>query len=135
MDRLTREQRSALMSKVKSKHTSIELFVRKQLWSAGFRYRLHVKKLPGTPDLVFKGRKKVIFVHGCFWHGHPCRRLPKTRVAFWEEKIARNVSRDEENIKKLTSLGWSILVVWECELRDPNFINNVARFINEPSHT
>jgi DNA mismatch endonuclease (patch repair protein) len=109
------------MSRVGSKDTTPELAVRKLLFSMGFRYRLHDKRLPGTPDIVFSGRRKVILVNGCFWHGHQeCRlgRLPKSRVDFWEAKISRNRERDRENDRRLHDLGWRPLTVWQCELRN-----------------
>lgn len=88
----------------------------------GYRYRLNVKRLPGSPDLVFPGRRKVIFVHGCFWHGHPhCSksRLPKTNIPYWEEKIRMNRARDERVAAELARDGWGVLVIWQCEQRDP----------------
>lgn len=118
MDTLSVEKRSALMSKVRGKNTIPELKVRQYLWRLGFRYRLHRKDLPGSPDLVFPSKWKVVFVHGCFWHGHICRidKLPKTRTDFWKAKISRNAERDRANIKKLKSLGWKAFEIWECEL-------------------
>jgi DNA mismatch endonuclease (patch repair protein) len=98
-----------------------ELAIRRLIFGLGYRYRLHDKQLPGTPDLVFPGRLKVVFVNGCFWHGHDdCRyaRLPKTRVRFWRAKIERNRSRDLENIEMLNAGGWQTLTIWQCELRD-----------------
>lgn len=109
------------MSQVGSKNTKPELVVRRLVFSMGYRYRLHCKTLPGTPDLVFHGRKKIIFVNGCFWHGHSdCRygRLPKSRIAFWQAKIDRNRERDAENIAKLQTTGWRVLTVWGCELKE-----------------
>lgn len=122
MDRLTPARRSWLMSRAGSKDTKPELVVRRLVFAMGYRYRLHAKRLPGSPDLVFPGRKKVIFVNGCFWHGHPgCRygRLPKSRVEFWSLKIDRNRERDRENIASLEADGWRVLTVWQCELREP----------------
>lgn len=121
MDRLTPDRRSWLMSRVSSKNTKPEIAVRRLVFAMGYRYRLHSKHLPGCPDLVFPGRKKVIFVNGCFWHGHPgCRygRLPKSRVEFWQAKIDRNRERDRENIASLEAEGWRALTVWQCELRE-----------------
>lgn len=94
------------------------MVVRRALHSRGWRYRLHRKSLPGSPDIVFPGRRKVIFVHGCFWHGHACRkgRLPTSNVEFWSEKIERNQERDARAIDDLSSIGWRSLVIWECEL-------------------
>lgn len=119
MDNLTPEQRSTQMSKVRSTNTKPELLVRRLVFGLKYRYRLHQKNLPGKPDLVFKARKKVIFVHGCFWHGHKCPlgRIPKSRVDFWSDKIAKNSSRDQQNIAKLKELGWESFIIWECELK------------------
>ena len=114
-------ERSALMARVGQKNTKPELIVRKLLHGLGYRYRLHRKNLPGTPDICFPTRKKVIFVHGCFWHRHEgCRRTttPKTRTDFWEEKFRQNVARDQRKIDDLHQLGWNSLVVWECETED-----------------
>lgn len=121
MDRLSVEQRSRLMSRVKGKNTAPELVVRRLVFGMGYRYRLHLKNLPGRPDLAFPGRKKVIFVNGCFWHGHTgCRygQLPKTRLEYWQDKIERNKKRDEENIYSLETNGWQVLTIWQCELRN-----------------
>ncbi|WP_137156484.1 very short patch repair endonuclease [Rhizobium sp. FKL33] len=117
----TPEQRSAVMRRVKSKNTAPELKLRKLLTSLGYRYRLHRADLPGKPDLVFPGRRKLIFVHGCFWHGHDCprgARAPKSNADYWQAKIARNRARDAANLDALTSAGWQVLTVWECELKD-----------------
>lgn len=114
-------ERSALMARVGQKNTKPELIVRKLLHGLGYRYRLHRKDLPGTPDICFISRKKAIFVHGCFWHRHEgCRRTttPKTRTGFWEEKFRQNVARDHRKIDDLRKLGWNALVVWECETED-----------------
>ena len=108
------------ISMVRSKDTKPEVVVRKMLHAQGYRYRLHRSDLPGSPDLVFPARKKIIFVNGCFWHGHSCKngaRMPKKNTEYWEPKIARNVERDSTNLRELTSLGWEVLTVWECELR------------------
>jgi DNA mismatch endonuclease (patch repair protein) len=121
MDRATSAERSAQMSLVKSKNTGPELVVRKLAHSLGYRYRLHGARLPGKPDLVFAKRKKVVFVHGCFWHRHVgCRRAttPATNLDYWLPKFERTVERDQQNIDGLSSLGWSSLVVWECELKN-----------------
>lgn len=120
MDKHSKEVRSYNMSKIKSKDTKPELLVRKYLFSKGFRYRLHNKKLPGTPDLVLPKYKTAIFINGCFWHGHNnCKYfvIPKTRTEWWLEKISRNIERDTENKKILTELGWKIMEIWECELK------------------
>ena len=110
------------MAKVHSKNTTPELKLRTLIWSLGFRgYRVHYKKLPGKPDIVFIGKKKVIFVHGCFWHGHDCRagkNVPKSNLEYWIPKLERNKTRDKRNIRELKTLGWDVLVIWECELKD-----------------
>jgi len=104
---------------VKSKNTVPEVILRKHLWCVGLRYRLYYPKLPGKPDIVFLGKKVVIFVHGCYWHRHDCGRafLPKTNSDFWQSKFLRNIQRDEENCRLLASMGWTVLILWECEIR------------------
>ena len=121
MDRLNQHQRSLLMRRIGSKDTKPELFVRRLLHRMGYRYRLHANSLPGTPDIVFPSRVKVIFVHGCFWHQHPgCRDayIPNSRVEYWLPKLERNRQRDKENQTNLMALGWKVLIVWECQLAD-----------------
>lgn len=115
------------MSKIKGKNTTPELAVRKLVYSLGYRYRLHGKNLPGKPDLVFKGKKKVIFVHGCFWHAHDCEkgRLPKTNLEYWLPKLQANKKRDIEINAKLISQGWKILTIWECQIRDERGLTKV----------
>lgn len=116
--------RRRIMRAVKSTNTAPEIFLRRQVHAMGFRYRLHCKDLPGTPDLVFSRLHKVIWVNGCFWHGHECARgarLPKTNVAYWRAKIARNRSRDAASTAAIKLLGWQPLTLWECDL------NNEAR--------
>src|SRR5690348_7340679 len=113
-------KRSALMSRVRSKNTTPELLIRKQIWHAGFRYSLHSARLPGKPDIVLPKWNAAVFVHGCFWHRHsdcPYFRLPKTRTAFWDEKLARNRARDDAAIAALVTHGWRVAVVWECAVR------------------
>jgi DNA mismatch endonuclease (patch repair protein) len=109
------------MRAVGTKNTGPELQLRKLLHNAGYRFRLHKKELPGRPDLVFPGRRKVIFVHGCFWHGHRCSkgRAPKSKTDYWAPKLAANQARDARNISDLNQLGWDALVVWQCELKEP----------------
>jgi len=111
--------RSRMMSGIRGKNTRPELVIRKGLFARGFRYRLHVSKLPGKPDLVFPKYKAVVFVHGCFWHGHDCPlfKWPSTRPEFWKKKITRNKEIDGINIKKLKKAGWRVFVVWECALK------------------
>lgn len=114
------EERSAQMRLVRSTDTKPEVTVRKMLFRAGFRYRLHARSLPGCPDIVFPRWKKAIFVHGCFWHRHTgCRlaRLPKSRLSYWEPKLEGNAVRDQGNLDELRRCGWDVLVVWECEVR------------------
>jgi DNA mismatch endonuclease (patch repair protein) len=109
------------MRAVRARDTAPELAVRRMAHGLGYRFRLHRADLPGRPDLVFPGRRKAIFVHGCFWHGHDCprgARAPKTNEEYWRGKIARNVARDAASLLALDALGWSGLVIWECELRD-----------------
>lgn len=117
-------QRSYNMSRIKGKNTTPEEIIRKLLWRYGYRYRLHSKDLPGKPDIVFPGRKKVLFVHGCFWHRHNCRyfKWPKTNAEFWKKKIGDNVTRDNRNYGLLAESGWSALVIWECETKTRDFV-------------
>lgn len=120
MDKLTKEQRHRCMSAIRSKNTKPELLVRKFLFSRGFRYRLNHPRLPGHPDLVLRKYRTVIFVNGCFWHGHEgCRYyvLPKSNVNFWQAKVERNRARDAEERHKLTAMGWHCITVWECQLK------------------
>ena len=120
-DVFTAAERSAVMRKVPGKNSSAEMRVRRLLTRMGLRYRLHRKDLPGSPDVVFPGRKMALFVHGCFWHGHDCRRgarAPKANAEYWTAKIARNVARDARNLDGLAERGWRPVVVWECELKD-----------------
>ena len=119
------EQRSKIMRTVKSCHTKPEMTVRRLLHRMGFRYRLHRQSLPGKPDIVFGPRRKVVFVHGCFWHGHDCKRgnrMPTANAEYWKTKIARNVERHAEHLDSLNALGWSALTLWECELKDESAI-------------
>ncbi len=121
MDKVSPEKRSLIMAAVRSKNTSTELRVRRLVHGMGYRFRLHKKSLPGCPDLVFPSRRKVIFVHGCFWHRHArCRysTTPKTRVDFWKEKFEKNVARDRRIRGELKKLGWDVLQIWQCELSD-----------------
>ena len=120
MDKVNKEKRSEIMSKIKAIDTSIEIIVRKYLFLKGFRYRKNDRRYPGTPDIVLPKHKTIIFVNGCFWHGHEgCKhyRLPKSNTEFWEEKIEKNRVRDKANIGKLKDKGWKVIVVWECELK------------------
>ena len=124
------EKRSWVMSRVRGRETSPEIKVRSLTHKLGYRFRLHRKNLPGKPDLVFPFRKKVIFVHGCFWHGHDCprgQRTPKTNTGYWVEKIRKNIERDAKSQSELQSLGWSVLVIWECEIKN---LDKIACKIN-----
>ena len=121
VDSIDQATRSVVMARIRGKNTQPELIVRKLLFAVGYRYRLHVRNLPGSPDLVFPSRKKAIFVHGCFWHLHDnCNqaRMPKSRVEFWSEKLNGNRARDERTCAALVQAGWQVCVVWECELRN-----------------
>lgn len=120
-DRLEPTARSALMARVRQRNTTPELLVRRLLFSRGWRYRLHAKGLPGTPDIVFPRLHAAIFVHGCFWHGHPgcaLATIPKTRTEFWNQKVESNRKRDAGVVEKLRGQGWSVLTVWQCEIKD-----------------
>jgi DNA mismatch endonuclease, patch repair protein len=131
-DTLTREQRSRCMSLIRSKDTKPEWVVRRLLHRLGFRYRLHVESLPGTPDLIFPTRRKAIFVSGCFWHAHKCgrRSLPKTRRAYWTMRLNRNMKRDQAARRDLKRLGWSVLTVWECQLKGTDQLTKrLVRFL------
>lgn len=130
MDKLTKEQRHRCMSAIKGKNTKPELLVRKFLFSRGFRYRLNHPRLPGHPDIVLRKYRTVIFVNGCFWHGHKnCRYfvIPKTRTEWWLDKINRNIDRDQANILALKKSGWRVITIWECQLkpaiRDDTLLN------------
>jgi DNA mismatch endonuclease (patch repair protein) len=132
-DNLTAEQRKRNMTAIKSRHTKPEIIVRSIIHRLGFRFRLHDKKLPGKPDIVLKRHKKIILVHGCFWHIHDCKRgnvTPKTNVEYWQNKRFRNVERDKENLKIYKKQGWKVLVIWECQLKGLNKLKNrLKRFL------
>lgn len=136
-DKLTPAARSANMSRIRSKNTKPELAVRRLLSKLGYRYRLHRRDLPGKPDLVFSARRKVVLVHGCFWHGHdaddcPDRRAVKSNTAYWGSKIEGNIARDQRNSIELSRLGWSSLTLWECELRNETTVaNRLTAFLGE----
>lgn len=137
MDTRTPEQRRRIMRAVKSKDTGPELIVRRLLYSLGYRYRLHRKGLPGSPDIVFVGRKKAIFVHGCFWHGHGCvkGRLPKSKLNYWQPKLEQNINRDRTKIEQIESLGWQSLIIWQCEMKDLVVLRNQLRiFLDGPEN-
>jgi DNA mismatch endonuclease (patch repair protein) len=121
-DTFKRARRSEIMRNIRPKNTSTELAVRRMVHRMGCRFRLHVNELPGTPDLVFPSRKKIILVNGCFWHCHKgCKkaRVPKSNVEFWRSKFLKNQQRDRVNCSALRKLGWKVFIVWQCELRNP----------------
>lgn len=120
MDKVDKATRSTTMRAVKSKNTLPEMRVRHLLYRAGYRYRLHRADLPGKPDIVFPGLRKIIFLHGCFWHGHDCRPKirPASNINYWMPKIEGNKARDARNIAALRETGWQVLVLWECQLKD-----------------
>lgn len=127
-DVFLKSKRSWIMSRVRGKDTSPELIVRSLIHKLGYRFRLHRKDLPGKPDIVFPSRRKAIFVHGCFWHGHECyrgSRTPKTNNVYWKEKIERNVRRDKARQRELDLLGWRTLIIWECQIKDVNAIHSI----------
>lgn len=132
-DTLTPAQRSERMSRVRGKNTEPELLVRRVVHQLGFRFRLHCAALPGKPDLVFPRLKRVVFVHGCFWHGHAgCGRIPKSRLDFWGPKLQANKRRDSRNRRVLTRLGWRSLVVWECQLKNlPRVGRGIVKFLRQ----
>jgi DNA mismatch endonuclease (patch repair protein) len=133
-DVVTAETRSRMMSGIRGKDTKPEMTVRKALFAAGFRFRLHRRDLPGAPDVVMPGRRVVVFVHGCFWHRHDGCRLaavPSTRMEFWKAKMDGNVLRDRRNVERLRSLGWRVLVVWECALRDRGTLDGLPGILAE----
>lgn len=129
MDALAISER---MRRVASKDTKPELFVRRLVFSMGYRYRLHTRKLPGAPDLVFPSRRKVIFIHGCFWHRHRgCRRatFPATNVDAWRTKFDATIKRDKRNRRRLTSSGWQYQVIWECSLKETDLADRIRDFL------
>lgn len=137
-DIFSTEQRSHIMRQIKGKGTKPEITVRKYLFSRGFRYRVNVRRLPGSPDIVLRKYHTVIFIHGCFWHGHEgCRPAsrPKTNSEFWEHKITRNKSRDAETREKLKAMGWNTIVVWECQLSKTYIreqtLNSIVQVLDE----
>ena len=134
-DQFTPAERSRVMRCVKSGDTKPEMVVRRIVHGLGYRYRLHCRELPGQPDLVLPRLRKAIFVHGCFWHRHSCdagQSTPASRTDYWQTKFARNVARDRSNLRKLRQVGWSVLVVWECQTRRLNrdaLERRLARFL------
>lgn len=129
VDRFSKEQRSSIMSKIKSQDTRIEKLVRNWLFSYGYRYRKNDRRLPGTPDIVIPKYKTVIFIHGCFWHKHEkCRysNIPKTRTEFWMNKFNRNIERDKKKVALLEAMGWNVIVIWECELKYDSYLRLIS---------
>lgn len=138
VDTRTKEQRRRIMQAVRGKDTRPEWIVRRMLHAAGYRYRLHVRGLPGTPDIVFPGRRKAVFVHGCFWHGHGCKigQPPKSRLDYWGAKLDANRKRDAAKQEALTDLGWDVLVVWQCEIADTQALAlRLWTFLGAPKNT
>jgi len=135
-DTITRKRRSEIMSNIRAKGMKPEMIVRRLVHSMGYRYRLHRKDLPGKPDLVFPGRRKVIFVHGCFWHQHDdpaCKiaRVPQSNRDYWIPKLERNAARDAQHQAELRARGWDALVIWECELKDEEALRSkLIRFLD-----
>lgn len=142
VDSLTPEQRSAQMSRIRGSNTKLEVLVRKGLHARGLRYRLGGAKLPGRPDIVLPKYRTVVFVHGCFWHGHDCPlyRLPKTRPEFWADKIGKNRTRDQRVTSELEAMRWRVLTVWECSLRgktateQASFLDRLAETLRQTAH-
>lgn len=133
-DPLTKAERSERMSRIRNADTKPEMIVRRMVHGMGYRYNLHARDVPGNPDLVFRARKKIIFVHGCFWHQHGCShyRQPRTKLGFWQPKLARNKARDEEVRKMLRRQGWKSMTVWECQLRSTReLMSRIRRFLEK----
>ena len=128
MDIYSKEQRSKLMSCVRTQNTKPEVLVRKALHGMGFRFRLHNKSMPGRPDIVLSRYRTVVFVNGCFWHGHDCSKgttLPKTNALFWKEKLKANVERDKKKTRELEEQGWRVVVVWECQTKSSEYLRTI----------
>ena len=129
------------MSNISGKETKPEILVRKFLFGKGFRYRKNVKKMPGTPDIVLPKYNTIVFIHGCFWHGHdkcPKGALPTTNAKFWKQKISRNIARDKSNKEKLLDLGWRVIIIWQCEIKNKNIalkrLNHLVHQIKSPDY-
>ena len=138
MDVFSREKRSKIMSRVGGKNTKPEVIVRSLLHNMGYRFRLHRKDLPGKPDITLPKYKKIIFVHGCFWHGHkncPRSKRPTTNESFWNEKLDKNIARDKLNIDNLIEAGWDVFVIWTCEVKDLDKLKNkLLSFLENTPH-
>lgn len=137
-DTLTQDERSRLMAKVRGKDTGPERMVRSLLQRAGYRFRLHVSELPGTPDIVLPRLRAVVLVHGCFWHRHKgCKEAttPKTHRKYWADKFARNIANDRKHSRELRRLGWRVIVIWECHLKHPDRVQSrLQRLLKSPGH-
>ena len=136
-DILTPLERSVLMGRIRGVDTKPELFVRRALHALGYRFRVHVRSLPGMPDVVFSRRRKAVFVHGCFWYRHGCRKTytPKSRKRFWQAKFAANIARDRRAQERLARDGWQVFVAWECETEaDDALLDRMAAFLGPPAH-
>lgn len=136
MDTRSSDQRSRIMRAVGQKHTGPELIVRRLLHANGYRFRLHRRDLPGSPDLAFPGRRKALFVHGCFWHGHDCPKgqLPKSRPEYWVPKIDANKARDARKEAELRALGWEVATIWQCQTKDgPFLLDRLRSFLDQAS--
>ena len=134
MDVFSKSKRSDIMSKVSGKDTKPEVLVRKFLFSKGFRYRKNVKDLQGKPDIVLPKYKTIIFVHGCFWHGHEnceAAKLPASNIEYWTKKVTSNITRDSQNIQSLKKTGWNVIIIWECELKVKNREKRLDSLVNE----
>ncbi|NGX51875.1 MAG: Very short patch repair protein [Candidatus Anoxychlamydiales bacterium] len=139
VDKFDKKTRSRVMAAIKNKNTKPEVNIRKALFAKGLRYRIHNKKLPGCPDIVFPKYKAVIFIHGCFWHNHDCKhgQLPKSNVNFWEEKLQKNVERDKKNIQILKYMGWKVKIIWSCKLKNKkefqsiDYANDIVEWIKD----
>jgi DNA mismatch endonuclease (patch repair protein) len=134
MDMYDKKTRSFVMQAVKQRDTKPEMKVRKLLYHAGYRYRLHRKDLPGRPDIVFPRQRVAIFVHGCFWHQHSgCPRAdrPTSNKVFWNKKLDRNVERDKANLEALTRMGWNVLIIWECKLKNDGLLDEIKHFLGD----
>jgi DNA mismatch endonuclease (patch repair protein) len=137
-DTRTPEQRRRIMQSVKTKNTGPETAVRKALFALGYRFRLHRKDLPGSPDIVFPGRQKAIYVHGCYWHSHECSKgkASKSRIEYWGPKIEANRARDARNLQEMNALGWQTHVVWQCELKDmKSALTRLGNFLGKPTNS
>ena len=132
-DIYSKNKRSGIMSKISGKETKYEILVRKFLFEKGFRYRKNDKRLPGRPDIVLSKYKTIIFIHGCFWHGHHCKagKLPETNKEFWGNKINSNIERDKKNQYKLEKLGWKIIIIWQCKLKNKKMMTKKLKEIEQ----